>query len=277
MLTLALHRHELRRTILSLRRATPVAEAPPVTTAGPSAGCLAPAAAPDNELFSLPDGRRFVVYLPRARGTGPAPLVVGLHGWGDDALHFADWFPLHDHVAPEAFVVYPDAEGRWDVRAEGDVVFVARVVAAVAARHCIDTSRLYAFGFSWGGRLASNLACAGRTPFRAVALGDASYHGRTGPCAPTDVFVTVRTHDQDERPESGRDAADRWAATNRCEAKATPLAGAPTCAEHRSCATGKRVVLCEDAFFDPSWPKEWNHTVRTPYVELAARFFAGKL
>lgn len=277
----ALHRHELRQSLRALRRPTPVADGPRLVAGVPrSAGCEAKplVAVPRGDLFALPGGRRFTLFGPReARPEAPAPLVVVLHGWGDDGAHFADWFAMHDHVDAAAFVLYPDSDGSWDVRERRDVETVDRMVAAVAARHCIDPARLYAFGFSWGGKLASLLACEAQTPFAAVGIGDSSYHSHARSCAPANVFVTVRTHDHDEQPAWGKDGARRWATTNRCAPDPVPMKVGQGCVEYPRCETGKRVVLCEDAFFDPSWPAAWNHTVRPDFQRLAWSFFDGKL
>ncbi len=278
---LMLHRHEIRGTIYGYRKGTPASDGPPlVRDAVRSTGCDAStrSASPRGELFALPDGRKFTVHGPRRSAPDRAlPLLVVLHGWGDDGNHFADWFAMHEHVGDGAFTVYPDADGAWDVNGDRDVEVVDRIVRAVASRQCIDPSRLFAFGFSWGGRLASNVACAGRTPFRAVAVGDSSYHTRPGTCRPSNVFVTVRTHDDDERPEGGKAGARRWAENGHCSPTAAPLAPGLGCVEYPGCADGKRVVLCEDDFFDPSWPKAWNHTVRPEHQDLAWRFFTGEL
>lgn len=273
-----LHGRELRRT---LRPATRILFAPhwAARDGVRAPGCAAASPIPHGDTFELPDKRRFHVFGPAREPAAPAPLVLVFHGIGDDGKHFADWFEMHTQVGEEAFTVYPDADGYWDIRGDKEDTFVERIVSAMGARHCIDPSRIFAFGFSWGGKLVSHLACSHATSLRAAGIGDASYHPYSDPgsCRPTDVFVTVRTHDDDEKPEWGRDAAKRWAENGRCAAEPIAVANERTCKTWPGCEGGHRVVLCEDDFFDPSWPKEWNHTVRKESLALAWKFFTRTL
>lgn len=249
-------------------------------TARRSTGCErgVPSSA-DGVRLALPDGVRVLVHGPRRADTAEAlPLVLVFHGYGDDAVHFASWLPVHEHVGEAAFTAYPDVQADWDIRGTRDVRRVERLVAALEARYCLDPSRVYAFGFSWGGKLVSRLACS-PSPIRAFAIGDASYHGADPheTCPPQDVFVTVRTHDTDERPERGRDAAKAWAAHAHCRGEPSASQVTPSCRSFQGCDGGKRVVLCEDGFFDPSWPTAWNHTVLPASLDLAWSFFDGRL
>ncbi len=274
-----LHGRELRRT---LRTATRVPYAPhwAARDGVRAPGCTHGSPIPHDETFELPDERRFHVFGPRSGSAEPtpAPLLLVFHGIGDDGKHFADWFEMHTQVGEAAFTVYPDADGAWDLHGEKEPAFVEQIVSVMGERHCIDPSRIFAFGFSWGGKLVSHLACRRDTPLRAAGIGDASYHPYgPGSCAPMDVFVTVRTHDDDEKPEWGKDAAKRWAENGRCAAEPVAVPNERGCTTWPGCEGGHRVVLCEDSFFDPSWPKEWNHTVRKESLALAWRFFTRTL
>jgi polyhydroxybutyrate depolymerase len=104
--------------------------------------------------------------------TGPAPLVIGLHGGVGSGEQFAK-STRFDELAGEAgfIAAYPDGTGAaktWNggrccgyaVRnAVDDVTFVAALIDAVAARYPVDLSRVYAVGHSNGGIMALRLAC----------------------------------------------------------------------------------------------------------------------
>jgi polyhydroxybutyrate depolymerase len=72
-------------------------------------------------------------------------------------------------------VVYPDglnsnwSDGRPGGEGDEDLVFIARVIDALAFALNIDPARVYAFGHSTGGTMAQRLAC--RLPDRIAAVG----------------------------------------------------------------------------------------------------------
>jgi polyhydroxybutyrate depolymerase len=123
------------------------------------------------------------VTAPMSASTAPLPLVVILHGLGATPLFEAertDFAPLAGH--DEAIVVYPaGVDQEWSVgngcctRPKAtvpdvdDVAFVSAVVASAEKSYSIDKTRVYLVGYSAGGKLASKIACAGGSPFVAVA------------------------------------------------------------------------------------------------------------
>ena len=107
------------------------------------------------------------------------PLVLNLHGSestaqaqevfsGMDATSDADGFIV---AYPQALI--PAGSGYdWNIpgvpllggqyppaNAANDVTFLTGLVSVLAAKYCVDTSRVYATGMSGGGRMASQLAC----------------------------------------------------------------------------------------------------------------------
>lgn len=103
---------------------------------------------------------------PGYDGRKALPLVLDLHGSGGTSAGQASTSRFEALGAREGFLVatlQADQERRWNVpvspgRAD-DVRYVADVIDAVAARACLDPTRVYATGFSGGARMASLLAC----------------------------------------------------------------------------------------------------------------------
>jgi polyhydroxybutyrate depolymerase len=132
--------------------------------------------------------RNYIVFAPAVTtpmtaSKAPLPLVVILHGLGATPLFEAErtnFAPLASRN--QAVVVYPaGVDQEWDVGngccarpkaavpTVNDVAFVSAVVVPAEATYSIDPTRVYLVGYSAGGKLASKIACAGGTPFVAVA------------------------------------------------------------------------------------------------------------
>ena len=114
--------------------------------------------------------RTFYLFASESAGSGPAPLLVLLHGSGGEGRDMvAAWQQL---AASEGFVVVgPDARDRkaWQIRADGPA-YVHQLVDAVEARHPIDRQRLYLFGHSGGAVYALTLSMIESEFFAATAV-----------------------------------------------------------------------------------------------------------
>ena len=102
-----------------------------------------------------------------AAGATPRPLVLDFHGVAESALVQADTSQFGALGQEDGFVVAtPSGTGdpvHWDTTDPGtgnpDLQFVSALLDQVEATQCIDTSRVYATGFSDGAIMVSDLAC----------------------------------------------------------------------------------------------------------------------
>lgn len=224
-------------------------------------------------------GRGVRVWTPRQREPERAyPVVLMLHGWRGTGTSFQDWFEMEKYTDDQAIVVYPDAAaGIWDFRGETDLDFLATVLDEVGSRWKVDRSRVLAFGFSYGAKMAQHLGCRRPDLVKAVAAGAGSWAARTPTCVrPVPVLMMHRTTDTNESMAEARAAADRWAAFEGCGA--SPPAPSPLgmgCLARSGCASPGSVTFCEDTHSDPKWKDSYNHTVREEYRALAWRWFAA--
>lgn len=250
----------------SARATTSVQDAPDA-----GSGCGAARAPARGETFRTPGGRTFHVWTPTNYDPKVAhPLVVTYHGIGTDGLAFASWFKMEDHVEDAAIVVYPDANrGLWDLDGARDLDFFDALVDATSRAFCVDRARIHAFGFSYGAKMVHHLGCKRTGRLRAIAAGDGSWAAEEG-CGSLPVLVTHRTRDDDELVGWGRGAMTRWLGHNGC-AKTTTAPDALGCVAHDGCK--KPVIWCEDTFYDATWPRDWNHTVREEHRDRVWRFF----
>jgi polyhydroxybutyrate depolymerase len=137
---------------------------------------LAPVAGVMQQLSSGGRQRTYRLFVPQGfEGRTPLPLVLDLHGSGGTAADQARTSGFETLAAREGIVVatLQANGGRWNVpvtdAGADDVVYVSDVIDHVAARVCTDLARVYATGFSGGGRMASLLACRLNTRIAAVA------------------------------------------------------------------------------------------------------------
>ena len=134
---------------------------------------------------------------------------------------------------------------------------LAGLPAAVAARWCVDPSRVYATGHSDGGTISTALMVLPDLPhpFAAIAPSAAGFTGedlKAYACpAPRPVRVLHNAGDR-HFPGYGRQAADWWARCNGCgEATAPDPQG---CALYAGCPAGAVVQYCEGAGDHRHWP-----------------------
>ena len=129
--------------------------------------------------------RNYILHVPSAyQGTAAVPLIVDFHPFGGTATAEAAASPFKAVTDPEGVITaYPQGEtgpagAAWDVgpcctslingAAVDDVAFAKALVAQVETKACIDTSRVYAVGFSMGGGMSHYLACHAANLFAAV-------------------------------------------------------------------------------------------------------------
>lgn len=146
----------------------------------PSAGCGASSAtAVDLERRTLGGSDRwYLLTIPTAHdGTTPLPVVLDFHGFAEGAEVHTRTSQLGPYAAQHGFVaVFPNGTGTpvwWsgetDRAANADLVFVDQLLDALETDLCLDTSRIYATGFSNGAILSSVIACTMANRFAAVA------------------------------------------------------------------------------------------------------------
>jgi len=128
--------------------------------------------------------RHYVLHAPPNQ-TGPAPLVIALHGLGESVDQLRRSWTLDSVADRDGFgIVYPEAlTGRWayvDTRPVGlpggqglvdDTGFIGALLDKLLADHVADPARVFVVGVSNGALMAWTLAChmpdrlAGVAPF----------------------------------------------------------------------------------------------------------------
>jgi polyhydroxybutyrate depolymerase len=137
--------------------------------------------------------RKYSIYIPDIYTTRnvKVPLLLGLHGYGDVVSNFRNI--CMTGIADTANYICVYAEGlpffgsnAWNSGAGSglinvnstidDVGFLNGLIDTVISKYKIDTTRMYAFGFSFGGFMTDRLATQNSTRF-AAAANVAGLHG----------------------------------------------------------------------------------------------------
>lgn len=244
-----------------------------------------------------------LVNVPDAPKRRELPLVVDLHGSNSNGGAQAGISALADLGATKGFIVVnptgdiaftstiPGGNWAWNVPgvpltsgtyppadARNDVAFLRAVVDQVDAAGCVDERRVYATGFSGGGRMASALACEASDVFAAIAPVAGLRAGRPDPdkltvpeagnCTPKNPVAVVTFHGTADfvNPYLGntdprwgytvRTGATAWAALNSCRVgpKSVQISDEVTRLTWSKCAQHADVVLYEVTGGGHTWP-----------------------
>ncbi|GAA1508196.1 polyhydroxybutyrate depolymerase [Agromyces terreus] len=294
--------------------ALPAAAAP---TAGPAAASVAahPGKGGASCSRTLPtgtstlavpfDGESFQVrvHVPTSDARRDLPLVLDLHGSnnngdlqasvsGLDAIADAERFIVAEPTGDLAFpATLPGGNWAWNVPgvpltsgdipgadARDDLAYLTAVVDAIDSAGCVDDARVYATGYSGGGRMASALACAESDVFAAIAPVDGLRAGRadaanlatieTGTCDPVNPVPVITFHgtadpvnlyDGNADPRWGYSvevATAAWADINGCRRGpvSTTVSDEVTKLAWSKCANGADVVLYRVTDGGHTWP-----------------------
>jgi len=270
------------------RAGTPTSTSASLSGATTATGCGTAASGTSTASATIAGHMRIVIVHVPSGYTGGAkvPLVLNMHGSGATALDQEEFSAMDATADADGFIVaypqglIPDGSGYdWNVPgvpltggravpagAADDVLFLTRVVGVLEHRYCIDPSRVFATGFSGGGRITSQLACDASGVFAAVA--PVSGLRRPTPCPtsrPVPVIAFHGTADPVD-PYAGNGeaywtysvpiAAQRWAQQDGCAVQATtsrPEAGV-TLTAYTGCAGRAEVRLYAVAGEGHEWP-----------------------
>jgi hypothetical protein len=189
------------------------------------------------------------VHLPTGYDkTRPFPLVFGNHPNGGNIGMFEDQKTKSVMKDWAILVLTQSQTGDWREAFPADLAYFDTLVALLKDKLCVDTNRVYSFGFSGGASFSNLLACK-RTFLRAVGGGGGipGYDGYTAAdCKPMPAWI-------DEGMRAG--LVELWTAKNGCTQK---LPGnRPNCSTYT--CTIAPVVYCTNGVH--TWPSYGSEDV----------------
>ncbi|MFH9663382.1 ricin-type beta-trefoil lectin domain protein [Streptomyces sp. NPDC017248] len=215
--------------------------APAPTTTGTvqaSAGCgKAPAlTSGTHTLQSGGQTRSYLLRVPAAYDNShPYRLIFGFH-WrggtandvdsgGTDGYNWS-YYGLRRLADTDNSTIFVAPQGNgngWANPGGQDVAFVDAMVSQLEAGLCVDTTRLFSAGFSYGAAMSYALACSRATVFRAVAVySGANLSGCAGGTQPI-AYMGLHGIRDDVLPVSaGRELRDTFVRNNGCTPQNPP-------------------------------------------------------
>jgi poly(3-hydroxybutyrate) depolymerase len=218
--------------------------------------------------------RRYILNVPtNYDNSKPYKLIITWHHRdGNDKLIY-DWqyyglLPLANNSAifvapngqkngaPCTATTSGDSSCGWPNPNDSDLALADAVVAQIEQNFCVDTNRIYAHGWSYGGSMSYRTACSrplGGTGsatwgVRAIAVySGAQLSGNCTPSVPVAYYASHGTHDSVlNYDSSGLPLAQNFAMANGCT-WATPTkvtSGAHVCTSLTGCKTGYPLEFC---------------------------------
>jgi polyhydroxybutyrate depolymerase len=212
----------------------------------PSNGCDSPSGKAEGEYKLSTGGTMRGYHLVPSKVKTAVPLVVGFHGYGGNGKGMVGLFGQEELSDGKAVFIYPDGVEQawyqnalgWDQRSATtpDTIFIKDLVDAALKEHCIDATRVYAVGFSWGGYMSNHVGCALGDRFRATASfagGASDTKNCTGPAS---SLFAHGTADTSELISEGKKARDEWLKLNACASTSKSVANG-ACVSYDGCTS----------------------------------------
>lgn len=216
--------------------------------------------------------RRYILNVPtNYDNSHPYKLIITYHelNGNDNEMYNEKYYNLLPQSNNTAIFIAPngtqssgspcsgtgsgDSGCGWPNSGNADLTFVDALVKTIEDNFCVDTNRIFATGWSYGGSMSYKTACerplggVSNGYIRAVAVYSGSQlSGNCTPTKPVAYYASHGTHDSVLNYSNGVGLAQNFAKANGCN-WATPTSvtsGAHVCTNEMGCMTGYPVEFC---------------------------------
>jgi len=219
--------------------------ATPSAFAAPTAGCgksptLSNGA---HTIQSSGQSRSYILRIPDGySNTRPYRLIFAYHWRGGTMNDVASggtsgsswsYYGMQAQSNNSAILIAPQGIGNGWANSNGqDLTFTDDLIRLIENDLCVDTTQLFAMGFSYGGGMSYAIACARATVFRAVVVySGAQLSGCSGGTQPIAYFGIHGISDSVLNISLGRSLRDTFVRNNGCAAQ-SPREPTPGSATH---------------------------------------------
>ncbi|BCJ47894.1 hypothetical protein GCM10010168_22530 [Actinoplanes ianthinogenes] len=201
----------------------------PASAAATTAGCgKAPTLSSGTRTIqSGGQNRSYILRVPDGYDRNrPYKLIFAFHWLNGTAANVASggYYGLQTRSNNSAILVAPQGiDNGWANTGGRDLTLVDNLTTLIEGDLCVDTSQLFATGWSYGGAMSYAVACARPTVFRAVAvLSGANLSGCSGGTQPVAYLGIHGIHDSVLDISLGRSLRDTFVRNNGCAAQNPP-------------------------------------------------------
>ena len=188
--------------------------------------------------------REYYLFVPRTyNASQPYPIIFRWHGSGGDGT--SGGLEIEAASGEKAIIASPSGlNGAWDLSANGvDVQLFDVLLASLESQYCIDTNRVFSYGFSAGAGFTNLLGCVRTPTVRAVAPVE-GWAPQTTCNGPVAAWITHSIDDTAVTIDRGMAARDLYVKLDGCGS--TTKATTPSqCIAYQGCLTDYPVDWCQ--------------------------------
>jgi len=205
--------------------------------------------------------REYILSVPdNYDSSKPYRLVIAFHWLNGNANQVASggnggstddpYYGLWDLAENSTIFVAPEGlDAGWANTGNRDINLTDAILEEIEENLCIDTTRIFATGFSYGAGMSYAIACARADVFRGVALyAGSQLSGCEGGTTPIAYFHAHGVGDSVLNISQGRQLRDHFVGVNGCTAQnPTDVAknsGTHSCMSYEGCSAGHPVRWC---------------------------------
>lgn len=212
-------------------------------------------------IMSGGQSRSFIIRIPDSYDNKlPHRLIFAYHwvggteedvdGGGSSGFTWS-YYGMREQAGNSTIFVAPQGVGNgWGNGNNSDVVFTDDMIKQVEDDLCVDTARLFAMGFSYGGGMTKALGCQRPKVFRAIAVysgADFLSGGCDGSTTSPIAYIGLHSINDGTNPySSGEAIRDRFVKNDGCTAQtpAKPQGLTHVCTNYQGCKPGYPVEWC---------------------------------
>jgi polyhydroxybutyrate depolymerase len=157
------------------------------------------------------------------------------------------YYGLKQRAEGSAIFVAPNGiDNGWANTGGRDIAFLNAMLELFESKLCIDTTRIFSTGFSYGGMMSFTVGCDAPGVFRAIApMSGALYSGcnRSG-AKPVAVWMAHGSNDTTVPLEDGKAGLAVFLEKNGCSDQTMPTTPSP-CVSYQGCDPAYPVTYCE--------------------------------